>query len=86
MKKITFLVVFMVSLMGFSQTPIEKIKNYMNENRSKFQLQSQDISDLVIVNDFSSESTGIFNYHVKQRHLGIEILSSDSNANKILFI
>ena len=79
MKKITFLVVLMVSLMGFCQTPIEKIKNYMNENRSKFQLQSQDISDLVIVNDFSSESTGIFNYHVKQRHMGIELLSSDSN-------
>ena len=79
MKKITFLVVLMVSLMGFCQTPIEKIKNYMNENRSKFQLQTQDISDLVIVNDFSSESTGILNYHVKQRHLGIELLSSDSN-------
>lgn len=79
MKKITLLVVFLFSILGYSQTPLEKIKSYMNDNRSKFALQNQDIADLVIVNDFSSESTGIFNYHVKQKYSGIEILSSDSN-------
>lgn len=79
MKKITLFLFFLVSFSGFSQTPIEKIKTYMNENRSKFELTNQDISDLVIVNEFSSESTGINNYHVKQRHNGIEVYNSDSN-------
>ncbi len=79
MKKITFLVVLLFSMSGFSQTPLEKIKSYVNDNRSKLNLQNQDISDLVIVNDFSSEVTGILNYHVKQRYAGIEVLSSDSN-------
>ena len=33
----------------------------------------------MIVNEFSSESTGINNYNVKQRYSGIEIYNSDSN-------
>ncbi len=69
----------LLSILGFSQTPFEKIKKYANENKVKFGLTSQDISDLVIVNDFSSETTGINNYHVKQRIAGIEIFNSDSN-------
>ncbi|ESU28973.1 M36 fungalysin family metalloprotease [Flavobacterium limnosediminis JC2902] len=79
MKKVTLGLVFLVSLLGFSQSPLEKIKAYANENRVKFSLTDQDISDLVIVNEFSSETTGINNYHVKQRHNGIEVFNSDSN-------
>ncbi len=51
----------------------------MNENRSKLALTNQDLSDLVIVNTFSSEATKINNYHVKQRYKGVEIYNSDSN-------
>ena len=79
MKKTILLVILLSTYLGFSQSPLEKIQNYINENLIKFNLQKQDVSDLAIVNDFSSESTGIFNYHVKQRYFGIEILSSDSN-------
>lgn len=79
MKKITIILFFLLSFLGFSQNPLEKIRSYVNENRSKLALTSQDISDLVIVNEFSSESTGINNYHVKQRHQGIEVFNSDSN-------
>ena len=79
MKKITIFLVFITSFLGFSQTPLEKIKAYTNENRIKLALQVQDIADLVIVNEFSSETTGINNYHVKQRYSGIEIFNSDSN-------
>ena len=79
MKKITIFMLFITSFVGFSQTPLEKIKAYTNENRVKLALQVQDIADLVIVNEFSSESTGINNYHVKQRYSGIEIFNSDSN-------
>ncbi|WP_341965918.1 T9SS-dependent M36 family metallopeptidase [Flavobacterium psychrophilum] len=79
MKKTTLLLFFLTSALGFSQAPIEKIQSYMNGNRSKLVLTNQDLSDLVIVNDFSSEATGINNYHVKQRYKGIEIYNSDSN-------
>jgi len=79
MKKITLLFFLLTSMLQFSQEPIDKIKNYVNENKVKFGLTSQDISDLVIVNDFSSETTGINNYHVKQRISGIEVFNSDSN-------
>ncbi|MCL9804879.1 T9SS-dependent M36 family metallopeptidase [Flavobacterium amniphilum] len=79
MKKTTVLLFFLMSAAGFSQNPLDKIKTYMNDNRSKFGLTNQDISDLVIVNEFSSESTGINNYHVKQRENGIEVYNSDSN-------
>lgn len=79
MKKITLLFFLFTSTFLFAQEPIDKIKNYINENKVKFGLTSQDISDLVIVNEFSSETTGINNYHVKQRISGIEIFNSDSN-------
>ena len=79
MKKVTSILFSLFTFLGFSQTPLEKIKNYTNDNISKIGLQLQDVADLVIVNDFSSESTGITNYHVKQRYLGIEIYNSDSN-------
>jgi len=78
-KNYLLLLLFLFSIIGYSQNPLEKIKTYLNENRSKIQVQTNDISDLVIVNDFSSESTGINNYHVKQRYQGIEIYNSDSN-------
>lgn len=79
MKKITLGLFFLVPLLGFSQGPLEKIKAYSEKNRTKFSLTNQDISDLVVVNEFSSETTGINNYHVKQRHSGIEVFNSDSN-------
>ncbi len=79
MKKVTLLCFILISISGFSQTPIEKIKKYVNDNLAKINVQGQDIADLAIVNEFSSESTGINNYHVKQRYAGIEIYNSDSN-------
>ncbi|MGX7667267.1 T9SS-dependent M36 family metallopeptidase [Flavobacterium pedocola] len=79
MKRITFSLLFLVPLLGFAQNPLEKIKEYATANRAKFLLTQQDVTDLVIVNEFSSESTGINNYHVKQRYNGIEVFNSDSN-------
>ncbi|ESU23094.1 M36 fungalysin family metalloprotease [Flavobacterium enshiense DK69] len=79
MKKITIGLFLLASLFGFSQNPLEKIKAYAGKNSAKFSLTREDVSDLVIVNEFSSETTGINNYHVKQRCNGIEVFNSDSN-------
>ena len=81
MKKIIYLILFLFSLNGFSQNSIEKIKKHLLSNTKikALGLTNNDINDLVIVNEFSSESTQIINYHVKQRANGIEIINSDSN-------
>jgi hypothetical protein len=81
MKKIIYLTLFLFSISGFSQNPIEKIKKHLSSNSKikELGLTSSDINDLVIVNEFSSEFTKINNYHVKQRVNGIEIINSDSN-------
>ncbi|WP_394758974.1 T9SS-dependent M36 family metallopeptidase [Flavobacterium sp.] len=81
MKKIIYLILFLFSITGFSQNPLDKIKKYLT-NKDKIEtlrLTNNDVNDLVIVNEFSSEFTKINNYHVKQRVNGIEIINSDSN-------
>ena len=57
MKRITLLLFFIGTFVSFAQTPLDKIKTYSNANRTKLALQVQDIADLVIVNEFSSEAT-----------------------------
>ncbi|WP_300568164.1 T9SS-dependent M36 family metallopeptidase [Flavobacterium sp.] len=79
MKKITLLLFFLISFLGFSQGPKEKIQSYLNENKTTLGLTQQDISDWIIENESSSESTGINNYYIKQRYQGIEIVRALSN-------
>ena len=79
MKKIIFFTLLLSAFVSNAQTALDKIKAYTTENRIKLNLKSLDINDLVIVSEFSSESTGINNYHVKQRYAGIEVYNSDSN-------
>lgn len=79
MKKITLLFLILIGQYGFAQSPQQKIQSYLQENRSKLELTTLDISDLYIQSTANSESTGINNYYVKQRHQGIEIFRSVSN-------
>ncbi|MEO8515406.1 MAG: T9SS-dependent M36 family metallopeptidase [Flavobacterium sp.] len=79
MKKTTLFLFFLLPVLGFSQTALEKIQNYMVENRAKLNLTQADVSDLVITNDFVTADNNVFIYHVKQRINGIEVLNSDSN-------
>lgn len=78
MKKILLLFCFVFGF-GFSQEPISKIQNYLNQNRTKFELTTQDISDWVIESKGNSKATNIDNYYIKQRYLGIEVYQSNSN-------
>ena len=79
MKKITLLLILLLNLQGFAQTPTEKIQNYLIQNRVKLWLTPQDISDYVVESTANSESTGINNYYIKQRYQGIELFRSLSN-------
>ena len=78
MKRIT-LILLLISSIVHSQEVNTKIQNYLNDNRDKLSLTSTDINDWIVESTASSESTGINNYYVKQRHQGIEIFQSLSN-------
>lgn len=78
-KSLLLLFLFTISL-GFSQEPIAKIQEYLNKNKTKFELTNQDISDWTIESKTNSDATKIDNYFIKQRYLGIEVFNSNSNV------
>lgn len=80
MKKTLLLLNVLSVFFAFSQSPNEKIQNYLDENKQKFNLTTQDISDWIIESTANSTSTNIENYYIKQRYQGVEIFSSLSNV------
>ena len=79
MKKITLLTALLVTFLGFSQANKQKIQSYLDNNRTKYGLTSQDVSDWVIESEQNSTSTKITNYRLVQRHQGIELFDAQSN-------
>jgi hypothetical protein len=80
MKKITSLLMILFSILGFSQDNRGKIQTYLNENRAKLNLTTQDINDWFVESTGNSESTKIDTYWIKQRYQGIEIHNAVSNV------
>ena len=78
-KTILFLIVFVYGL-AFSQNPRQKIQDYLNVNKTKFNLSNSDISDWSINGEGSSKATNIANYYIKQSFQGIEIHNTVSNV------
>ncbi|MFT3793609.1 T9SS-dependent M36 family metallopeptidase [Flavobacterium sp.] len=81
MKKITLLGVFLVSMVGFAQTNKQKIQTYFENNRSKYGLSGQDISDLTIQNEVLGSGTKITSCYVSQRYNGTEIYNIQANVS-----
>lgn len=79
MKKITLLMLLSFTILGFSQDKQGKIRNYINANKAKFELSTQDLQELFIESELSSESTGITSCFVKQKYQGTELRNSSSN-------
>jgi|SRR6218665_241689 len=88
MKKITLLMVLLVSLMGFSQEKQQLIKAYFDSNYEKLSLSKQDVSDWAVASEMYSETTKITNAHVVQRYQGIEVFNAQSSVwikdNKVI--
>ncbi|WP_271855213.1 T9SS-dependent M36 family metallopeptidase [Patiriisocius marinus] len=78
MKKITFLLILLISSIGFSQDYTSLIQNYLNANRSENGLQPADISDIVINSQSYSKSMKVENLYVDQRLQGIPVLGTTS--------
>ncbi len=81
MKKITLLTAFLISFIGFSQANKQLIQNYLDTNKSKFGLTSQDISEWTIENEFIGQGTKITSTYIVQRYQGIEVFNAQSNVS-----
>ncbi|GAB3709746.1 T9SS-dependent M36 family metallopeptidase [Flavobacterium koreense] len=68
------------TVLGFSQENKAKIQAYLNQNKAKYNLSDQDISDWIVESTGNSESTKIDTYWIKQRYQGIEVFNGLSNA------
>ena len=79
MKRITLLTAFLISFAGFCQTNKQIIQTYLDNNRTKLELTSQDVSDWVISNEVAGSGTNITSCYVVQRFQGIEIFNAQSN-------
>jgi len=81
MKKTTYLVLLIFSLAGFAQTNKQIINSYLQENKTKLNLTSSDISDWVIESEVEGSGTKITSCYIKQRHHGIEVYNAQSNVS-----
>ncbi len=81
MKKFTLLVAFLIGLTSYSQSKKQLIQSYLDLNKSKFELSSQDISDWTIISEVPGSGTGITSCNILQNYQGIQIFNSLSNAS-----
>ncbi len=79
-RKITSLLMVFFTILAFSQDNKGKIQNYLNQNKTKFNLANQDISDWSVQSIGNSESTKIDTYWIIQKYQGIEIYNATSNV------
>lgn len=76
MNKRLLQVFLLLSVIGFAQTPSQRIQNYINENKEKLNVASNETTHWQIESETSSESMGLTNYLVMQTYNGIKIDNS----------
>lgn len=79
MKKIIYLFVLFAFNLSFAQDYSGTIKSYLQQNKSKFNLQQQDYSDININSQSYSKSLKADNVYVEQRYRGIKIHNAVSS-------
>ncbi len=78
MKKVLYLIIFFAVNISFAQDYSNLIKTYLQQNRSQYSLQQQDISDISIASQSYSKSLKVYNVYVEQKHQGIKLFNSTS--------
>ncbi len=78
MKKVLYLIIFFAVNISFAQDYSNLVKTYLQQNRSQYSLQQQDISDISIASQSYSKSLKAYNVYVEQRHQGIKLFNSVS--------
>src|SRR5690606_6232900 len=78
MKKVLYLLIIFAVNVSFAQDYSTVIKSYLQQNRTQYSLQQQDISDISIASQAYSKSLKVQNVYVEQRHQGIKLFNSVS--------
>lgn len=78
MKKVLYLIIFFAVNTSFAQDYSNLIKTYLQQNRSQYSLQQQDISDISIASQSYSKNLEAYTVYVEQRHNGIKLFNSTS--------
>ncbi len=78
MKKILYLIIIFTVNLSFAQDYSGVIKTYLEQNRSQYSLQQQDVSDISVVSQSFSKSMQAYNVYVEQRYQGIKLFNSTS--------
>lgn len=78
MKKVLYLIIFFAVNISFAQDYSNLVKTYLQQNRSQYSLQQQDISGISIASQSYSKSLKAYNVYVEQRHQGIKLFNSTS--------
>jgi len=78
MKKIIYLFIIFTVNLSFAQDFSGVIKNYLQQNRTQYSLQQQDISDISVVSQSFSKSMQAYNVYVEQHYQGIKLFNSTS--------
>ena len=78
MKKVLYLLIFFAVNVSFAQDYSSIIKSYLQQNRSQFALQLEDIADISIASQTFSKSMKSHNVYVEQRYQGIPVFNLTS--------
>lgn len=79
MKKIIYLFILFAFNLSFAQDYSGTIKSYLQQNRSKMNLEQQDFSDITISSQSNSKSLKADNVYVEQRFRGIKVHNAISS-------
>lgn len=78
MKKVLYLIIIFAVNLSFAQDYSGVIKTYLQQNRTQYSLQQQDVSDISVVSQSFSKSLQAYNVYVQQQHQGIKLFNSNS--------
>jgi extracellular elastinolytic metalloproteinase len=72
----------LASATGFAQfTPLEIAQEYVRNNHQDWNLTNQDVSDMVVSDMYTGQSTGITRVYFLQRHQGIPVYNAITNLS-----
>jgi extracellular elastinolytic metalloproteinase len=80
MKKITLLLALLLGFVSYSQSNRQLIQSYLDANKAKFELTSQDIADWELISEVPGSGTGITSCNIMQRYQGIQVYNALSNV------
>ncbi|QQX77806.1 MULTISPECIES: T9SS-dependent M36 family metallopeptidase [Aequorivita] len=78
MKKILYLIIILAVNLSFGQDYSNVVKTYLQQNRTQYSLQQQDVSDISVASQSFSKSMQAYNVYVQQQHQGIKLYNSNS--------